>query len=146
MTDEAPDEKKPTALDVMSGPIVEPPKRKLHPLTLYRPEMCEEVIRLGAEGASKAEIAFELDVAQSTFEKWQKDYPEFKAAIDEAAFLAQGWWEKQGRRGIWSGSQFNSNAYRLQVMNRFPGSWKEKRELEIPGGLNVTISNDDAKL
>lgn len=50
--------------------------------------------------------------------------------------MAQGWWKKQGRRGMWEAS-FNVQAYRLQVMNRFPRDWRYKQNVEHSGRLGI---------
>ena len=103
--------------------------------TKYLPEHCERVQELGKEGCSLAEMALDLDIAWSTLQLWAKTHPEFSAAMDRARKLALGWWEKQGRKGIWAGKEFNAQAYRLQVMNRFPDTWRDTREIQLKGSL-----------
>jgi hypothetical protein len=97
--------------------------------TDYRPEFCERVIELGKEGYSKAMIAHDLDVTRNTLDNWAAVNPEFLSAIHDARDAALGWWELQGHKGIWS-REFNANAYRLQVTNRFPDDWKDKQTTE----------------
>ena len=77
--------------------------------TDYRPEMCERVVALGKDGVSRAEICYELDICFQTLRNWEEAHPEFLEATTRAKHLSQGWWEKQGRTGIWS-REFNSSA------------------------------------
>jgi len=87
---------------------------------------------MGRDGLGRAEIAAELDICFKTLYNWEAAYPEFLQATTRARQLAQGWWEAQGRKGIWS-RDFNAAAYRLQVMNRFRDDWHDKQSLEHTG-------------
>lgn len=106
--------------------------------TKYTPEACDVVVELGRDGASRAEMAAELDIAIKTLHNWEDAHPEFLQATTRARDLAQAWWERQGRRGIWS-REFNASAYRLQVMNRFPTDWRDKQDVNLhtPEGIEV---------
>ena len=53
--------------------------------------------------------------------------------MTRAREFALGWWEEQGRKGVWGGKEFNDRAFRLQVLNRFPEEWKEPPK--APGPL-----------
>lgn len=110
--------------------------------TDYSASACDTVIHLGAEGASRAEWAAELDIAIQTLANWETAHPEFLAATTRARNLAQAWWEKQGRKGIWS-RDFNAAAYRLQVMNRFPDDWRDKQSHEHSGPAGGPIEMAD---
>jgi hypothetical protein len=111
--------------------------------TKYDAAMCERVVALAREGAGRAEIAAELDVAIQTFHNWEAAHPEFLEATTRARDLSLAWWNKQGRAGIWA-REFNANAYRLQVMNRFPSDWRDKQDHEHsgPGGgpIDFTVT------
>ncbi len=100
--------------------------------TDYRPEFCDKAIELAREGCGKAEIALELGTSRPTLDAWTEKHPDFLYAMTQARELAAGWWEAQGRKGIWS-REFNANAYRLQVMNRFPDDWRDKTTQEVTG-------------
>jgi len=99
--------------------------------TDYRPEMCHIVVDLGRQGYSKAMIAAhaEIDVARVTLDRWCDEHVDFCHAMLRARELALAWWESQGNMGIWS-REFNANAYRLQVTNRFPDDWRDKQEVD----------------
>jgi hypothetical protein len=107
--------------------------------TDYRSEFCERVIELGKEGYSKAMIAHDLGVTRKTLDNWAETNPEFLHAIHDARDAALGWWELQGHKGIWS-REFNANAYRLQVTNRFPDDWKDKQEVDNKHSGSVAVT------
>ena len=111
--------------------------------TKYDPAFCERVVELGKEGYSNASIAAELGVVRKTLYEWAAEYPDFSDAITRAREFSQGWWETQGRSGIWAGSQFNANAYRLQVMNRFPDDWRDKHDVNLSGSVTSKNINSD---
>lgn len=100
--------------------------------TKYDPAMCERIVECGAQGAGMAEMAAAIGVCRDTVNEWVKQHPEFSAAITRARELSAGWWEAQGRKGIWS-REFNAQAYSLQVRNRFPGEWRDKQDHELAG-------------
>lgn len=105
--------------------------------TKYDPAMCDQVIELGREGFGKAEIAYELGVCRDTLDEWCRQHPSFSDAITRAREFSLGWWNKQGRAGVWGGKDFNAQAYSLQVRNRFPQDWRDKQEVEHSGELTL---------
>lgn len=123
--------------------------------TKYRPEMCLAVINLGREGKSRIQIASALDVAVSTLQNWEDNFPEFRLATTRARDLSQAWFEDRAQEGIHLGPAFNDRLWSLQVRNRFPGAYKDKAELDLgmaggasggKGSYTVVISQDDANL
>lgn len=95
------------------------PKSKGGRSTDYRPELCGQVIELGKQGKSRAQIAATLGHSRQTLYDWEKAHPKFLDAMQRAHDLALAWWEDQGQNGIWAGKQFNAAAYGLQMRNRF---------------------------
>jgi hypothetical protein len=116
----------------------------------YKPEYCEQVVELGREGKSKAQIAAVLDVDRETIDNWAAKQPDFSRSVTRARELSLAWWEEQGQKGIWS-REFNANAYSLQVRNRFPNDWRERQELTGKDGsplipVSLTESEIDKRL
>jgi hypothetical protein len=116
--------------------------------TKYDPAFCDKVIELAATGASKAEIALDLDIAYSTFDVWQNEIPEFSEAVKRAERISQGWWEKQGRIATFGGVEgFNSTSFIFNMKNRFKQDWRDKVEQEHSGGLRVlSVDPSDERL
>lgn len=109
----------------------------------FKPEFCAKVLELGREGASKAEMALELDIAYSTFDVWQNENAEFSEAVKAAERLSQGWWEREGRRATFGAMPgFNATSYIFQMKNRFKEDWREKQEVEHSGGVRMVAVND----
>lgn len=105
--------------------------------TNYRPAICSRVICFGKLGFSRCQIAAELNICWKLLQDWEKAHPEFLAAMIRARELSQAWWEKAGQKGIKTTKNFNANAYRLQVINRFPQDWRDR-----PGEVSVTVNNE----
>lgn len=100
--------------------------------TDYRPEFCEQVVELGREGKSHAQIAAALDVARQTLHNWADAHPEFLDAITRARDLAQAWFEDKGQTGLET-SGFNASLWAKQVSARFPDDYTERQKREITG-------------
>ena len=60
--------------------------------------------------------------------------------MTRAREFSLGWSEGQANAGIWS-RDFNANAYRLQMMNRFPNDWRDRQEVEV-GGIMANLDFD----
>lgn len=103
--------------------------------TKYQDDFCDRVIECGKIGKSLSEIAEELDVTYETIRVWNKEIPLFSAAISRARELAQSWWERQGRENMFDSkeSKFNEKLWAINVYNRFPETWRDRRSIEITG-------------
>ncbi len=95
----------------------------------YDPAFCEQVVEIAQEGAGLAEIAYRIGITRDTLNEWRKTYPDFSDAMTRALDASHAWWEAQGRAGTWS-KDFNANAYRLQVTNRFRKDWSDRQEVD----------------
>lgn len=108
--------------------------------TKYKPEMCDQIIELGKQGASKHEMAAEIGIRFSTWNNWEHSNPIFMEAVSEALAQSQAWWEKNGRIATFGGYDgFNATSYIFQMKNRFSNDWRDKRETQYEGGLTVNI-------
>lgn len=109
--------------------------------TKYDPAFCDKIIEMAKEGASKAEMAMELDICYATFDNWQNSIPEFLEAVKKAERISQGWWEKQGRIATFGGFDgFNATSYIFNMKNRFKEDWRDKVEQEQSGNVTYTIA------
>ena len=110
------------------------PRKPVGRPTKYDPAFCDQVVAMGNEGKSKAEMAAELGVAYSNFDTWQKVYPEFQEAVKEAIRASQAWWEKQGRLATFGKIKgFNATSYIFQMKNRFRADWRDSQAHELSG-------------
>ena len=104
--------------------------------TKYKPEYCELVLELANQGHSKASICRQLNVDWNTWDNWERNFPDFLNTTRRAKQLSLGWWEDQGKTGIWS-RDFNAQAYSLQIRNRFPDQWRDKIDVESSGTVTL---------
>jgi hypothetical protein len=100
--------------------------------TDYLPEYCEQVIELGRQGKSKAQIAATLDVARMTLDNWAAVHPEFLDAITRARDLSMAWWEDKGQGGL-DTSGFNASLWSRSMAARFPDDYTERQKRELTG-------------
>lgn len=114
--------------------------------TLYKPEYCDRVIELGAQGYSVVEMAAEIGVSRNTLEtSWPEAHPEFLEAFTRARELSQAWWEMQGRKSLHA-DKFQAQLYSRSMAARFPHDWRESKQVEHKGGVTVTTGEHDADL
>lgn len=111
---------------VARTPEPEAPRRRGRP-TDYDPELCDLVRALGTEGKGAAEIAAELGISRQTWYDWQEARAEFLDAVKDARWLAQAWFERKGRSGIDLGKNFNAQAWRFQMENRFSEDYRQTK-------------------
>lgn len=112
--------------------------------TKYDPDYCQRVQELGGRGYSRAQIAADLGVARDTLYQWERRHKDFAVAMRLARDLSLAWWEHAGMRGMFH-SGFSANAWGLQMRNRFPEDYRDRRDVEHSGDLTVqTISYKSA--
>lgn len=100
----------------------------------YDPAFCDKIIELGNEGASIAEMAFELNCAKNTLNNWAEQHPEFLNAFTRAKLASQVWWERKGRVGMEkSSSEFQASVWSRSMAARFPEDWREVKGTELTG-------------
>lgn len=95
----------------------------------YDPAYCVDVISLGKEGKSKAQMAAHFDVARSTIDTWAAAHPEFSEALTRAMAHCQAWWEDKGQKGM-ELPGFNAAVWKKSVEARFRDDYTEKREID----------------
>lgn len=107
--------------------------------TKYDPSYCEKVIEMGKYGASKHEMALDLDINFSTFLLWQETHEEFSKAVREATGFAQAWWEKNGRTATFGSTPgFNATSFIFNMKNRFKEDWRDRVEQDISAKVETT--------
>lgn len=106
----------------------------------YRPEFCELVEELGAQGKSKIQMAAACGVSKiDTIDYWCAKFPEFSDAFGKAMILSQAFWEEIGREGVWDveGRKLNTT-YPKQMAARFPKTWREQTAVELDAKVQMT--------
>lgn len=116
--------------------------------SLYKPEYCDEVLKLGAQGYSVIEMAAEIGVSRSTLEEsWPAAHEDFSEAFARARELSQAWWEAQGRNNL-TADKFQAQLYSRSMAARFPKDWRENKGLDHTSsdGSMTPTSIDPSKL
>lgn len=127
--------------------------------TKYTPSMCDVVVEMMREGASKIEVCAKLGISSETMSQWSKpesDYynQNFSDAVKKGEQLSEAWWQKKARDHLVyhpKGEQLNATLWYMNMKNRF--GWKDKHEisgdkdspLEVNHNLNFK-NMDDAEL
>jgi hypothetical protein len=109
----------------------------------YDPAFCELVIKCGEEGDTLAAMAEACDVDRSTLNDWVEQHEEFSRAVSRGLQKAQAWWEKQGRKATFGGTDgFNATSFIFNMKNRFKEDWRDKVDLAHgnPDGTAITFN------
>lgn len=106
--------------------------------TKYDPAFCDQVIEMGEQGMSKAEIAYELRVGRTTIQRWEAEHEDFRVAMAHAKDAEQAWWERKGRTNI-EAQHFQASMWSRSMAARFPDDWREtsRQEQSGPGGKPI---------
>jgi hypothetical protein len=112
--------------------------------TLYQPEFCDDVIALGKEGKSLAQMCAHFDIARSTIDAWAEANAEFSEALNRAKTHCQAWWEEKGMSGM-EKPGFNAAVWKKSMEARFRDDYTERKE--VNGSLAaVILTSADADL
>lgn len=96
--------------------------------TSYKPEYCEEVIELGKQGKSLAQMCAHFDIARSTIDQWAEDNAEFSEALSRARVHMQAKLEEMGFAGLGS-KDFNAAVWKVTMAARFRDDYTERKDV-----------------
>lgn len=111
----------------------------------YDAKFCDTVIEVGEEGGWLSEMAEACDVCRATMDVWAAAHPEFLEALTRAKQKAQAWFERQGRLGL-TAERFNSALWAKQMSARHRAEYSDKLDMNVTGGLTVTLESDAEQL
>lgn len=111
----------------------EAPKKKLmgRP-SKYKPEYCDDVLKLGKEGKSIAQMAAFLDVDKASIYRWVEEHEDFRTALARARAHSQSWWEDKAQLNLGS-RDFNAQLWLKNVASRFREDYTERQVTEVSG-------------
>lgn len=110
----------------------------------YRPEMCDIVIDLMKQGASKTEVAAELDICWFTLTNWTNNNEEFSLAMKTGEKLSKAWWLRQAREHLFTehqGKNLNASLWYMNMKNRF--GWSDRTESIVKATISLTDLTED---
>lgn len=100
--------------------------------TKYKPEYCEEIIALGKQGKSIAQMAAHFDVDKASIYDWAANHEEFSTALARARACSQTWWEDKAQENLGC-RDFNAQLWLKSVASRFREDYTEKQITEVSG-------------
>lgn len=103
--------------------------------TKYEQRFCEEVIETMATGLSLTAFAGDIGVHRGTINEWMQNHPEFSEAVKIGKAKRTGALER-GMFSAESGPAVTARIFALK--NADPDEWREKKEVEHSGGVEVT--------
>ena len=131
-----------------------PCKRASGRPTSYRPEYCQCIIELMAEGRSLDGCAALLGVHPDSLHEWQRVHPEFSVAVRAGRAAATAFWETR-LLDVAQGGAGNAQAIQWALRNRSRAAsgWDHahaKLEVSGPDGGALQVQNEvtviDARL
>lgn len=117
-------------------------KRRVGRPSNYKPEYCDKIVEVMAQGYSLEAAAAKLDIPIRCLYDWQAKHPEFSQAIHEGRIKALAWWEERALNTA-GGSPGNSQIISLGLRNRSRSAsgWidSQKQELSGPDGGPIRV-------
>ena len=120
-------------------------KRPVGRPTKYKPEFCELIKTLAAEGAGPASWAVKCKVDKASLHEWRHHHPEFFTAFNEAKAIEQDWWEQQGRKALWA-DKFQASVWHKSMQARFREDYTETQRTEITGADGGAVQIETKKI
>jgi hypothetical protein len=130
----APSKAKETAKETAKAPekAAVPEKRPVGRPSKYRPEFCEQVLEMAAEGKGPAGYAVKFEVDKASLYDWAAAHPDFSIALSRAKTIEQSWWENAGRTGIFA-DKFNALVWHKSMAAKFRDDYTERSTTELVG-------------
>jgi len=116
----------------MSSNETKPAKRPMGRPSKYRPEFCEQIIELGKEGKSIAQMAAHFDVDKASIYDWAAAHEDFSTALARARAHSQTWWENAAQKNM-DNRNFNAQLWLKSVASRFRDDYTERQVTEVSG-------------
>lgn len=107
-------------------------KRPVGRPSKYKPEFCEQIIELGKQGKSIAQMAAAFDVDKASVYDWAASHEEFSTALARARTYSQTWWEDKAQQNLGT-RDFNAQLWLKSVASRFRDDYTEKQVTEVSG-------------
>ena len=111
----------------------------------YKQEYCDEVVKLGKEGKSVAQMCAHFDICRQTIDNWAKANPPFLEALTRAKTHMQAKLEEMGFNGL-TNREFNAPVWKKTMEARFREDYTERKEVENTGNVTVNFLPEDADL
>ena len=123
-----------------SLPIAIETERPIGRPTLYRPELCDQIIEAMGEGLSLEAAAASCGIGPRTAFTWQTQHDEFRQAVEEGRTKSLLFWERRAI-ALSKGEAGNAAVITLGLKNRSRAAsgWHDAQRLEHSGPDGVPI-------
>ena len=110
------------------------PERTVGRPTLYRPELCDQIIAAMGEGLSADAAAAKIGISVRSLYIWQQEHPAFMHAIQEGRIRALLWWEERAL-AMAQGKPGSAQIVSLGLRNRSRAAsgWVDTNRVEMSG-------------
>ena len=117
-----------------SLPLAIETERPIGRPTLYRPELCDQIIAAMGEGLSLEAAAAACGVGPRTAFTWQTQHDEFRQAVEEGRTKSLLFWERRAI-ALTKGEAGNAAVITLGLKNRSRAAsgWHDAQRLEHSG-------------
>lgn len=120
--------------------------KKNEGLPKYKRQYCDEVIEMGMQGKSVAEMVDHFDISRQTIDNWAKAHPEFAYAFPMARQYAQAFHEEDAWNSL-TDRNFNVHYFMTKMQARFRDDYTIQRKVENAGNpVTIVFSEDDTGL
>jgi hypothetical protein len=106
--------------------------------TEYKPEYCQKIVELMANGCSEYEVAWNFKVCYKTLTRWATQHPEFKESFDLAKTARLARLTKIMRERLEAGVPINIPGFALILNKEHPDAYPES------GNNNLTVNFKEA--
>jgi hypothetical protein len=127
-----------------SLPLAIETERPIGRPTLYRPELCDQIIAAMGEGLSVEAAAAKVGISVRSLYYWQQEHPEFMQSIQEGRIRALLWWEQRALE-MAQGKPGSQQVVILALKNRSrsAGGWHDSAKLELTAAVGVPTAEDN---
>lgn len=110
----------------------------------YDPAYCAQVIAAGERGLSLKAFAGQIRVARSTINEWIGAHSEFAEAVEVYKAVVALAWEERQLLAITEGAPKGASTLIIfGLKNMASDEWRDKREVEHSGEVQVDHSDTD---
>lgn len=97
-------------------------RKDVHPL-------CLELLM--SQGLSFEASCAQIGIHADTGQEWAKKYEEFSVSKKRGEQLSLLWWERNGKKGMFWGKDFNATVWVFAMKNRH--NWRDNKDLNVGG-------------
>ncbi len=112
-------------------------------VVLYKPEFCQQMIDLAAQGYSMNGVAGKLGVTRRTLYYWRDAHPEFAEAMEIAITAAGAFWEERLIEMSKDGAKGNASVVIFGVKNRAREDWLDVQRQELTGADGGPLATEN---